>query len=164
MEKYITNSDVEKNEHEYISNQKNDENSDDSSDDCENNDNPPSSFFMEEETTSTNFECDYTVLQNSVNNNINEHAIISNLPLKTYLGYKNFISNALTMDNYKLNNTAQEDQLFNISAIVNKHSEEVFEEMISNLRPLQLKAHNIVKNSSFADALDVPTTGTFSYW
>ena len=50
------------------------------------------------------------------------------------------------MDNYKLNNTAQDDQLFNISAIVNKNSEEVFEEMISNLRPLQLKAYNIVKN------------------
>ena len=50
------------------------------------------------------------------------------------------------MDNYKLNNTAQDDQLFNISAIVNKNSEEVFEEMISNLRPLQLKAYNTVKN------------------
>jgi len=36
--------------------------------------------------------------------------------------------------------------------------------MISNLRPLQLKAYDIViKNSSFADALDMPTTGTFSY-
>jgi len=37
----------------------------------------------------TNFESDYTALQNSVNNNINEHAIISNLPLKSYLDYKN---------------------------------------------------------------------------
>jgi hypothetical protein len=103
---------------------------------------------MEEETTSTNNEIDYTALQNSVNNNINENGIISNLPLKTYLGYKKFISNALTihMDNYKLNNTAQDDQLFNISAILNKHSEKVFEEMINNLRPLQLKAYNIVKN------------------
>jgi hypothetical protein len=36
--------------------------------------------------------------------------------------------------------------------------------MISNLRPLQLEAYDIVvKNSSFADALDMPTTGTFSY-
>jgi hypothetical protein len=61
----------------------------------------------------TNFESDYTTLKNSVNNNINEHAIISNLPLKTYLDYKKFISNALTMDNYKINNTAQEGQLFN---------------------------------------------------
>ena len=148
LEKYIATSDVENNEHEYFSNQKDDEISDDSSNDCENDDNPPSSFFMEEETTSTNYEIDYTALQNSVNNNINEHGIISNLPLKTYLGYKKFISNALTihMDNYKLNNTAPDDQLFNFSAIVNKHSEEVFEEMISNLRPLQLKAYNIVKN------------------
>ena len=83
LEKYIATSDEENNEHEYFSNQKDDDISDDSSDDSENDDNPPSSFFMEEETTSTNYEIDYTALQNSVNNNINEHGIIS------YLGYKN---------------------------------------------------------------------------
>ena len=44
LEKYITTSDAEKDENEYISNQKDDENSDDFSDDYENNDNP---FFME---------------------------------------------------------------------------------------------------------------------
>jgi len=98
--------------------------------------------------------------QNSLNDNINEHGIISNLPLKTYLGYKKFISNALTihMDNYKLNNTVQEVQLFNISANVNKHSEE---EMISELRPLQLKAYNIVKNYI---TNKYKTTGTISNW
>jgi len=118
---------------------------------------------MEEETISINYEIDYAALQNSVNKNINEHEIISNLPLKTYLGYKNFISNALTihMDNYKLNNTAQDDQLLNISAIANNHSEDVFEEMISNLRPLQLKAYNIVKNYI---TNKYKTTGTISNW
>jgi len=56
--------------------------------------------------------------------------------------FKKIISNALTIhvDNYYFNNTTQEDQLLNISAI-----EEVFEEMISNLRPLQLKAYNMLR-------------------
>ena len=50
------------------------------------------------------------------------------------------------MNNYKLNNIIQEDQLLHYTATVDKHSDEQFDDMISNLRPLQLKAYNIAKN------------------
>ena len=59
-------------------------------------------FFMQEETSTSNVEIDYSSLQQSLENNINQHGILSNLLLNTYLGYKKFISNALTiyMNNY----------------------------------------------------------------
>ncbi len=52
---------------------------------------------MEEATSTSNVEIDYTALQKSLQIKINQHGIISNLPLNTYLGFKNFLSNALTI-------------------------------------------------------------------
>jgi len=101
LDKYITTSDVQENENEYISNKKDNA---DSSDDIELYDDPPSNFFIEEETSTSNVEIDYSALQQSLQNNINLHGIISNLPLNTYLCYKKIILNALTiyMNNYNL--------------------------------------------------------------
>ncbi len=69
----------------------------DSSGDIETYDDPRSIFFMEEATSTSNVEIDYTALQKSLQKNINQHGIISNLPLNIYLGYKKIISNALTI-------------------------------------------------------------------
>ncbi len=79
---------------------------------------------------------------------INQHGIISNLPLNIFLGDKKIISNALTifMNNYKFNITTQDDQVLHFTATGNTNSDEQFHDMISNLRPLQSKAYNIVNN------------------
>ena len=45
-----------------------------------------------------------------------------------------------------MNNTTQEDQLLHYTASVDKHLDKQFDDMISNLRPLRLKAYNIAKN------------------
>jgi hypothetical protein len=118
LDKYITSSDVQENENEYISNQKDNA---DSSDDIDTYDDPPSNFFMVEETSTSTVEIDYTNLQQSLQNNINQHGILSNLPLNTYLGYKKIISNALTiyMNNYKFNNTTQDDQVLHYTTTGN---------------------------------------------
>ena len=87
LDKYITTSDVQENENEYISNQQDDTISMDSSGDIETYDDPRSIFFMEEATSTSNVEIDYTALQKSLQKNINQHGIISNLPLNIYLGY-----------------------------------------------------------------------------
>ena len=95
----------------------------DSFGDIETYDDPRSIFFMEETTSTSNVEIDYTALQKSLQKNINQHGIISNLPLNTYLGYKKFISNALTiyMNNYKFSNTTQNDQVLHFTATGNKN-------------------------------------------
>ena len=103
---------------------------------------------MEEPTQSCNIEINYSALQISLNTNINQNGIISNIPLNTYLGYKKFLSNALAlhMDNYNLNNATQIDQILTNQTNDNSIKNYILEEMISTLRPLQLKAFNIVKN------------------
>ena len=50
------------------------------------------------------------------------------------------------MNNYKFNNTTQDDQVLHFTATRNKNSDEQSHDMISNLRPLQLKAYDNVKN------------------
>jgi hypothetical protein len=56
LNKYIANSDVQENENDYISNQRDDTISIDSTDDIETYDNPPN--------LTTNVEIDYAALQN----------------------------------------------------------------------------------------------------
>jgi len=89
LDKYIANSDVQENENDYISNQQDDTISIDSTNDIEIYDNPPNTFFMQEENLTTNVEIDYAALQKSLKHNINQHGIICNLPINTYIGYKN---------------------------------------------------------------------------
>jgi hypothetical protein len=73
----------------YISNQQDDTISIDSTNDIEIYDNPPNTFFMQEENLTTNVEIDYAALQKSLKHNINQHGIICNLPINTYIGNKN---------------------------------------------------------------------------
>jgi len=89
LDKYIAYSDVQENENDYISNQQDDTISIDSTNDIEIYDNPPNTFFMQEENLTTNVEIDYAALQKSLKHNINQHGIICNLPINTYIGYKN---------------------------------------------------------------------------
>ncbi len=50
------------------------------------------------------------------------------------------------MDNYNLNNATQIDQILTKQTNDNSIKNYILEEMISTLRPLQLKAFNIAKN------------------
>ena len=45
---------------------------------------------MQEENLTINVEIDYAALQKSLKHNINQHGIICNVPVNTYIGYKKF--------------------------------------------------------------------------
>jgi hypothetical protein len=148
LDKYNVNLELEHTQNEYITNKLTENTSSELSDECETSDDERNMYFMEEPTQSCNIEINYNSLQTTLNTNFNQNGIISNIPLNTYLGYKNFLSNALAlhMDNYNLNNATQIDQILTKQTNDNSIKNYILEEMISTLRPLQLKAFNIVKN------------------
>ena len=75
-------------------NKLNDNIENDSLDESEIYDEEPNNFFIEDSMQNCNTEINFSALQKTLNTNINQNGIISNIPLTTYLGYKKFLSNA----------------------------------------------------------------------